>query len=201
MPSIFSRHTRVSNFVPLFLPLRLMFTRTKFVRLARHDFVPEILLALGILLVIHLCNKYDEFTANQYMLEDTGKVRGVCPLYPASLQGSRETVHMSEEVDWSDLPNVQIGTVMARISRLESTVNAVLGGRFSPDECKAREELAIIIPFRNREFHLKLLLKHLHPFLQRQQRAYQVFVVEQVNLRGGRLVRRSLTRAWFSDRQ
>ena len=159
-----------------------MFARTKFVRLARHDFVPELLLALGILLVIHLCNKYDEFTANQYMLEDTGEMHGACPLYPSSLQGSRETVQMSEQVDWSDNANVQIGRKEYCL-HLASRMNAVLGGRFSPDECKSREELAVIIPFRNREFHLKLLLKHLHPFLQRQQRAYQIFVVEQVNSR------------------
>lgn len=54
------------------------------------------------------------------------------------------------------------------------------GGVYSPTECTSRQQLAVIIPFRNREPQLKVLLRHLHPFLQRQQRAYQVFVVEQV---------------------
>lgn len=55
-----------------------------------------------------------------------------------------------------------------------------LGGIYSPGDCKSRQELAIIIPYRNREYHLKLLLKYLHPFLQRQKRSYEIFVVEQV---------------------
>lgn len=56
----------------------------------------------------------------------------------------------------------------------------IRGGKFSPVDCQSRQELAIIIPYRNREYHLKLLTKYLHPFLQRQQRSYQIFVVEQV---------------------
>ena len=59
-------------------------------------------------------------------------------------------------------------------------MNIILGGIYSPTDCKSRQELAIIIPYRNREYHLKLLLKYLHPFLQRQKRSYQIFVVEQV---------------------
>lgn len=69
---------------------------------------------------------------------------------------------MPDQIEWSDIPHVQRGGVSA------------------PTECKSRQELAIIIPYRNREYHLKLLLKYLHPFLQRQQRFYQIFVVEQV---------------------
>ena len=69
---------------------------------------------------------------------------------------------MPDVIDWSDNLHVQ------------------QGGVYAPTECKSRQELAIIIPYRNREYHLKLLLKYLHPFLQRQQRFYQIFVVEQV---------------------
>lgn len=58
----------------------------------------------------------------------------------------------------------------------------ILGGIYSPDDCKSRQELAVIIPYRNREYHLKLLLKYLHPLLQRQKRSYQIFVVEQVRI-------------------
>jgi len=55
-----------------------------------------------------------------------------------------------------------------------------IGGIYSPIDCTSRQQLAVIIPFRTREPQLKVLLRHLHPFLQRQKRAYQVFVVEQV---------------------
>ncbi|CAF1629821.1 unnamed protein product, partial [Rotaria sordida] len=52
-------------------------------------------------------------------------------------------------------------------------------GIYSPSDCIPRQHLAIIIPFRNREYQLKILLRHLHPFLQRQKRSYRIFVVEQ----------------------
>jgi hypothetical protein len=55
----------------------------------------------------------------------------------------------------------------------------ILGGRFKPKECKARNILAIIVPYRQREFHLKVFLRYIHPFLMRQQLEYSVFVVEQ----------------------
>jgi hypothetical protein len=56
------------------------------------------------------------------------------------------------------------------------------GGIYSPGDCTSRQQLAVIIPFRNRESQLKILLRHLHPFLQRQKRSYRIFVVEQVHI-------------------
>ncbi len=55
-----------------------------------------------------------------------------------------------------------------------------LGGFFKPENCIHREKLAIIIPYRNRETNLILLLKYLHPVLQKQLRYYRVIVIEQV---------------------
>ncbi len=40
--------------------------------------------------------------------------------------------------------------------------------------------MAIIIPIRDREEHLRLLLAHMHPFLQKQQLNYGIYVIEQV---------------------
>lgn len=54
------------------------------------------------------------------------------------------------------------------------------GGRFAPKDCKALQKVAIIIPFRNREEHLKYWLYYLHPILQRQQLDYGVYVINQV---------------------
>ncbi|XP_028661742.1 beta-1,4-galactosyltransferase 1-like [Erpetoichthys calabaricus] len=53
------------------------------------------------------------------------------------------------------------------------------GGRFMPKECKAVQKVALIIPFRKREEHLKYWLYYLHPILQRQQLDYGVYVIEQ----------------------
>ncbi|KAG9472660.1 beta-1,4-galactosyltransferase 3-like [Eleutherodactylus coqui] len=53
------------------------------------------------------------------------------------------------------------------------------GGYFSPRHCFGRYRTAVIIPHRNREAHLRILLYYLHPFLQRQQLHYAIFVVHQ----------------------
>ncbi|XP_056415870.1 beta-1,4-galactosyltransferase 3-like [Hyla sarda] len=53
------------------------------------------------------------------------------------------------------------------------------GGYFSPRHCFGRYRTAVIIPHRNRESHLRTLLYYLHPFLQRQQLHYAIFVVHQ----------------------
>ncbi|KAM6434768.1 beta-1,4-galactosyltransferase 3 [Liasis olivaceus] len=54
-----------------------------------------------------------------------------------------------------------------------------LGGRYRPFNCESRSRTAIIIPHRNRETHLRHLLYYLHPFLQRQQLQYGIYIVHQ----------------------
>ncbi|XP_059607773.1 beta-1,4-N-acetylgalactosaminyltransferase bre-4 [Phlebotomus argentipes] len=54
------------------------------------------------------------------------------------------------------------------------------GGWFRPP-CNAKDHVAIVVPFRDREPHLPIFLKNLHPFLQRQQVNYGIFVVEQTS--------------------
>lgn len=53
------------------------------------------------------------------------------------------------------------------------------GGRFKPPDCLALQKVAMIIPFRNRDEHLKYWLYYLHPILQRQQLDYGVYVINQ----------------------
>lgn len=55
-----------------------------------------------------------------------------------------------------------------------------LGGWYRPLECEPTQHVAIIIPYRNRNKHLAVLLRYLHPVLKRQLLFYQIFVVEQV---------------------
>ncbi|XP_065429123.1 beta-1,4-galactosyltransferase 4 isoform X2 [Chrysemys picta bellii] len=55
----------------------------------------------------------------------------------------------------------------------------VAKGRHRPVECSALQRVAILIPHRNRETHLLYLLEHLHPFLQRQQLDYGIYVIHQ----------------------
>ncbi|XP_059727391.1 LOW QUALITY PROTEIN: beta-1,4-galactosyltransferase 3 [Haemorhous mexicanus] len=53
------------------------------------------------------------------------------------------------------------------------------GGRYRPPRCQARSRTAVIVPHRHREGHLGHLLYYLHPFLQRQQLHYGIYVVHQ----------------------
>lgn len=55
------------------------------------------------------------------------------------------------------------------------------GGHFRPAHCAARSRVAVVVPYRDRKEHLPVLLKYLHPLLQRQQLEYRIFVVEQVS--------------------
>nr|XP_006013107.1 PREDICTED: beta-1,4-galactosyltransferase 3-like isoform X2 [Latimeria chalumnae] len=54
-----------------------------------------------------------------------------------------------------------------------------LGGRYSPLHCQARYKSAIIIPLESGERRLHHLLYYLHPFLQRQQLQYGIYVIHQ----------------------
>ncbi|XP_063776131.1 beta-1,4-galactosyltransferase 1 isoform X2 [Pseudophryne corroboree] len=53
------------------------------------------------------------------------------------------------------------------------------GGRYRPKDCKALQKVALIIPFRKRDEHLKYWLHYLHPILQRQQLDYGIYVINQ----------------------
>lgn len=54
------------------------------------------------------------------------------------------------------------------------------GGHYQPPDCRPRHHTAIVVPYRNRQNHLRALLYHLHPFLQRQQIHYSIYIVQQV---------------------
>ena len=56
-----------------------------------------------------------------------------------------------------------------------------MGGSYEPVECQPLYNVAIVVPYRDREAHLNAFLANLHPFLQRQQLAYTIFIVEQTS--------------------
>ncbi|CAG5124598.1 unnamed protein product [Candidula unifasciata] len=87
----------------------------------------------------------------------------LCPLVPPGLNG-RLAIYM-QEYSWEDIA--------------EENPRLLPGGRYKPQDCVARHRVAIIIPYRNRDKHLKILLQNLHPMLARQQLDYGIYVVEQ----------------------
>ncbi|KAK6026166.1 N-acetyllactosaminide 3-alpha-galactosyltransferase, partial [Ostertagia ostertagi] len=54
------------------------------------------------------------------------------------------------------------------------------GGHNVPKGCKALNRVAVIVPFRDRESHLRILLNNMHRFLTKQKLDYAIIVVEQV---------------------
>lgn len=52
------------------------------------------------------------------------------------------------------------------------------GGNFCPDDCMPDQNLAVIIPYRDRFKHLEILLNNLHSMLQKQKLRYTIYVVE-----------------------
>ncbi|XP_065218193.1 beta-1,4-galactosyltransferase 1-like [Planococcus citri] len=63
-------------------------------------------------------------------------------------------------------------------------------GEWKPHDCTALFYVAIIIPYRNREEHLKIFLYNIHPFLQKQNVHYRIYVIEQsdpLNFNRGKL--------------
>ncbi|XP_030257987.1 beta-1,4-galactosyltransferase 2 [Sparus aurata] len=58
--------------------------------------------------------------------------------------------------------------------------NVTEGGRYTPPDCQPRWKVAIIIPFRHRENHLKYWLHYLHPILRRQRIDYGIYIINQL---------------------
>lgn len=73
---------------------------------------------------------------------------------------------------------------MERVQRENPDVRQ--GGKYSPPDCLPRQKVAILIPFRHREHHLKYWLHYLHPILRRQKVAYGIYIINQVREAGAR---------------
>lgn len=92
-----------------------------------------------------------------------------CPILPPNLVGRLQ----------SDLYSYEMKEIEEHLSN--STIQ--VGGHWSPSHCTARFRVAIIIPYRNREMQLRIFLNVMHPFLQKQQLDYQIFLIEpQINV-------------------
>ncbi|XP_069597251.1 beta-1,4-galactosyltransferase 1-like isoform X4 [Ranitomeya imitator] len=73
--------------------------------------------------------------------------------------------------------NVEVN--VSKDNPIFQNANLPLGGHSKPENCTALQKIAIVIPFRDRDPHLAIWLYNMHPFLQKQQADYGVYVVEQ----------------------
>lgn len=97
-----------------------------------------------------------------FSTQDYGKL-SLCPEIPPNLVGRIRV--------WLDGPSFeQLGQLYPFLEP---------GGHSFPKKCQARHRVAIIIPYRDREEHLRILLHNLHSLLTKQQLDYGIFVVEQ----------------------
>ncbi|XP_013382383.1 beta-1,4-N-acetylgalactosaminyltransferase bre-4-like [Lingula anatina] len=76
--------------------------------------------------------------------------------------------------------SVVMHNIMSNDLKAELFKDVTPGGSWFPKTCDALSHVAVIIPFRDRQTHLEILLQNLHPFLQHQKIHYTIFVIEQV---------------------
>jgi len=77
---------------------------------------------------------------------------------------------------------INVSDLSPSFDKLERQVSNlhVESGVWLPATCKPRHRVALVVPYRDREKHLRAFLAHIHPFLQKQQLQYGIHVVEQV---------------------
>ena len=92
---------------------------------------------------------------------------GRCPRVPPGLHGRSLGV------------DVRPGRAPALSTLTGAHPDLLPGGQWRPSRCLARHTVAIVVPYRDRWDHLKLLLHYLLPILKRQQIHFRIFVVEQ----------------------
>lgn len=92
----------------------------------------------------------------------------VCPLIPPSIS-TRIKPNLTA------FPEDTIAT-FPTIKSLEIEA----GGHDKPKTCIARYKVALVIPYRDRKMNLQLFLNHMHPFLNKQQIEYAIYIVEPV---------------------
>lgn len=96
--------------------------------------------------------------------EEKASKDGYCPLIPPNL-GERISYDLTEHS-------------LAKTMNDFKKYDIKSGGLHSPKNCKASYKVAIIIPYRNRETNMKIFMRHMHPFLIKQQIEYGIFLIE-----------------------
>uniref|UniRef100_A0A0N4ZGW0 Beta-1,4-N-acetylgalactosaminyltransferase n=1 Tax=Parastrongyloides trichosuri TaxID=131310 RepID=A0A0N4ZGW0_PARTI len=73
-----------------------------------------------------------------------------------------------------NLSSPSIETIESLYSNIEP------GGHHYPKFCKTKHKVAIVVPYKNRENHLRIFLHNIHNILQRQYIDYIIFLVEPI---------------------
>lgn len=100
------------------------------------------------------------------LLNDHENLIPLCPSQPAANSNGPIDI----DIEYESLASIE--------QRFQNRLG--LGGYSKPNDCKQKNNrVAIVIPYRDRQTHLSIFLKNIHPFLMRQQADYGIFVIEQ----------------------
>ncbi|KAK7792818.1 hypothetical protein R5R35_005999 [Gryllus longicercus] len=66
------------------------------------------------------------------------------------------------------------------LNELSVKLDIKLGGTWKPSNCVSRFDVAIVVPYRNRQTQLEIFLLYMHSFLQKQMINYRILIIEQV---------------------
>ncbi|XP_028316150.1 beta-1,4-galactosyltransferase 1 isoform X2 [Gouania willdenowi] len=114
--------------------------------------------------------------------------------------------HLGKELELQQCPDtspllvgpltVEFG-VEVTLQQVKEKNPDVMEGGWRPSDCVSVQRVAILIPFRHRDEHLKLWLHYMHPILQRQQLDYRVYIINQAGER--RFNRAKLLNVGFTE--
>ncbi|OWK04895.1 B4GALT2 [Cervus elaphus hippelaphus] len=118
----------------------------------------------------------------------TAPVLPPCPDSPPGLGGGRGLASLGSDEDLIPAPVLPaVGRLLIEftspmpLERVQrENPGVLLGGRYTPPDCTPAQTVAVIIPFRHREHHLRYWLHYLHPILRRQRLRYGIYVINQV---------------------
>ncbi|BFZ09367.1 hypothetical protein BsWGS_12406 [Bradybaena similaris] len=105
------------------------------------------------------------YVDEESVVKENGSILEICPNEPESLVGNTTQVVLNISLDIDEV--------------IVNNTDVMDGGEWKPRTCSPRHRVAIIIPYRDRWMHLKVLLYYLIPTLKRQQIHFRIFVVEQ----------------------
>ena len=111
---------------------------------------------LATLMPMYILQKRISFFQQVYVADTTEEY--YCMLDTTNLQEKLYIDFESSKQKYAEMTKYLNNSVSTRQSYAQ----------FVPHNCEATDTVAIIIPIRNRDEHLHILLGHLHPILQKQ---------------------------------
>jgi len=99
-----------------------------------------------------------------------------------SFQINNQTLAQCREIPSGLQGKLKVSTEVLNISSIVFENKEVLvGGEWSPLNCSSRHNVALVVPYRDRLKQLAVFLRHIHPFLRRQDIHYRIYIINQVD--------------------